>query len=108
MFIDVLTSFLRGIDLVSELSGLWLGGPVHVRAHELNVLVVRFSTGVKDFDPLADTLEDFAVERRVADCQSGCVEPMLFIFGKASIRRTATARENDQAESQQQDYQCGV
>lgn len=108
MFINVLTSFLRGIDLISELRGLWLGSPVNVCAHELNVLVVRFSTGVKDFDPLADTLEDFAVERRVADCQSGCVEPMLFIFGKASIRRTATARENDQAESQQQDYQCGV
>lgn len=112
MFIDVLTSFLSRIDLVSELSGLRPSGPVHMRAYELQVPIVWAPAGVKNLDPLADVLENLTIKRRIADCQCRCVQPVLFVFSQKRgglhrrISRPCDARAGREGRSGQTNRQC--
>lgn len=77
-------SFFR-IDLAAKLLGFRAHAPVNVLADEQHVLIVGASVLVEDPDLTTDVLEYFAVQGRLANCESGGVETVSFVVAESCL-----------------------
>ena len=75
---QVLARFFLGLDLLLELLGFSLHGPIDVRRYKRQVVIIGSAARIKDPNHLAHLPESFVLERRVARYQGRRVQPMRY------------------------------